>query len=343
MTRQRWSRILAVVGALAGATSVATAQEFVQIEGAACATPPVLHCPDKDCTGDRVINQGPVVEMKTRRTYFLDYPCDLKAGEKVTFVLNLHGGGSYGNWQRHYFPIMDLKEKYRLVVATPNSPVRVWSDADDAYLHNVVNAVYEQFGKKNVAIDAFWFAGHSQGGMTSHRLVCSDFFKDKVDGMLILSGGRIGRAAPPPDGFFPGGVRPARFASMTAAAEKLPTCDFSHIYTTGEHELSAPFPETSPWAEKYGCGKRVRRDDVVDTKAGYVFDGTRQNPGHKAWGLLPRGGKAEVFEYPDCKDGRVVADVVRMDKGHTEGLEPNVTEQLVKLMVAAKRTRASQE
>ena len=50
---------------------------------------------------------GPVVEPKTGRTYFLDYPCDLKPGEKVTLVLSLHGGGSYGNWQRHYFPILD--------------------------------------------------------------------------------------------------------------------------------------------------------------------------------------------------------------------------------------------
>ena len=79
-----------------------------------------------------VINQGNVVEMKTRRTYFLDYPCDLKKGEKVTFILSLHGGGSYGNWQRHYFPLVDYKDKHRLVIATPNSPTRVWSEADDA-------------------------------------------------------------------------------------------------------------------------------------------------------------------------------------------------------------------
>ena len=77
-------------------------------------------CPDNDCGSDRVVNQGPVVEMKTRRTYFLDYPCDLKPDEKVTFVLCLHGAGSYGNWQRHYFPIMDYKDKYRLVIATPS-------------------------------------------------------------------------------------------------------------------------------------------------------------------------------------------------------------------------------
>ena len=32
----------------------------------------------------------------------------------------------------------------------------------------------------------------------------------------------------------------------------------------------------------------------------------------------------------------MVADVVRLDKGHTEGLEPRVTEEIVKMMLAAK-------
>ena len=40
----------------------AAAQDAVRLVGATCATPPILHCPDKDCPSDRVINQGPVVE-----------------------------------------------------------------------------------------------------------------------------------------------------------------------------------------------------------------------------------------------------------------------------------------
>jgi hypothetical protein len=31
----------------------------------------------------------------------------------------------------------------------------------------------------------------------------------------------------------------------------------------------------------------------------------------------------------------VVADIVRLDKGHTEGLEPRVAEEIVKLMLSA--------
>ena len=36
----------------------------------------------------------------------------------------------------------------------------------------------------------------------------------------------------------------------------------------------------------------------------------------------------------------MVADVVRLDKGHTEGLEPKVTEELIKLMVSASGGKA---
>jgi triacylglycerol esterase/lipase EstA (alpha/beta hydrolase family) len=45
----------------------------------------------------------------------------------------------------------------------------VWSANDDEYLQNIVTLVYEQLGKKS--IKAFWLVGHSQGGMTSNRLV----------------------------------------------------------------------------------------------------------------------------------------------------------------------------
>ena len=58
--------------------------------------------------------------------------------------------------------------------------------------------------------------------------------------------------------------------------------------------------------------------------------------------LMAGPGKARMYVYPGCKDGRVVADVVRVDKGHTEGLEPNVTEAIVKLMLSAKGGKIQQ-
>jgi hypothetical protein len=318
---------------LVGVAVTANAQDKpIQFTGAPCVAPPPLHCPDKDCPGDRVINQGNVVEMKTRRSYFLDYPCDLKAGEKVTFILNLHGGGSYGNWMRHYFPLLDFKDKYRLVVATPNSPTRAWSQADDEYLKNIVTSVYEQLG--NDAVKAFWLAGHSQGGQTSNRLLLTDFFRDRLTGWVSLSGGRLGSKredirAPIP------GTPPRASATLAAYAENLPSFPFSHIYEAGEHEFtSAGLPESSLWAQRLNCGKREQRSDVIDTKAGYVYDGSGTRPPSKVWGLNPSPGTAQVFVYSNCKAGHVVADVVRLAKGHTEGLEPNITEEIVKLMVS---------
>jgi hypothetical protein len=366
-------RSFLVIAIFAAFGVYAAAQQPVQFSGAPCVDPPVMHCPDKDCGGDRMINEGPVVEMKTRRTYFLDYPCDMKQGEKVTFILSLHGAGSYGNWQRNYFPLMDYKDKYRLVIATPNSPTRVWSGADDEYLQNIVTSVIGQIGRENVK--AFWLVGHSQGGMTSNRIVRTDFFKDKVDGWLSLSGGRLGgnpgragsfgppRAAPgatpatpsgvatpaTPSGVAtpaapPGGVTAASMASAMAALRELPSGDFSFLYETGQREMDDKgIPETSEWAAKYKCGPRHKDQEIVDSKAGYVYDGTRQTPPNPSWGLLPAPGKAQVYTYANCENGRVVADIVRIDKGHTEGLEPKVTEELVKLMVSAKGGKLQQK
>jgi pimeloyl-ACP methyl ester carboxylesterase len=330
--------------ALLFALSAYAEDKFVAIQGAQCATPAPLHCPASQCEGPLIMNGGPVVEMKTRRPYFLDDPCDLKPGEKVMFVLSLHGGGSYGNWQRHYFPLMDFKEKYRLVVATPNSPIRRWTEVDDAYLQNIVDFVTAQIGKDN--IKSFWLVGHSQGGATSNRIVRTDYFKNRVDGFLSLSGGRIGGSPGRAD--FTKSIRPegaptpavpaatARPQTTQVAAPTLPDGNFSHIFSTGRREVDDKgIPETSEWAAKYGCGARGAAREVTDANPGYIYDGSRINEMRPAWGLLPAGGKAQIFAFPNCKEGRVVADVARLEKGHTEGYEPAITEELIKMMLSA--------
>lgn len=281
---------------------------------------------------------GPVTEPKTGRTFLLDYPCDLKAGEQVTFILSLHGGGSNNNWQRRYFPAYDYKDQRRLVIATPYSPTRSWSENDDVYLQNIVSAMIDTLGKNR--IKAFWLAGHSQGGSTSVRLICTDFFKEKVDGFLSLSGGRVDHH--PRGGGGRAGPAPLAAGEKPPPPRELPACDFSHIYETGEHELQMALSSTSPWADKYGCRPRVRQPDVVDTQPGQVHDGSRQDPGTKQWGLLPRPGTAQVWLYPGCRDGKVVADVVRLDKGHTEGLEPKVTDAILGLMLSARGGKMQQ-
>ena len=332
---------LALLGALAATPALAR-----DIGGVTCTTPPPARCEGEACSSSGALAElGNAIDAKTGRKFFLDYPCDLKPGEKVTFILNIHGAGSIANWERHYFPAADYVGKHRLVVATPTAAtmgsmgpagagVRRWAPAaDDEHLQNITDYVFDAFGKTSVR--SMWLAGHSQGGFTSNRIVCSDFFKGKVDGWLSLSGGRIGQAPfsprfgpPKPDGSPPDPRPPG----AGPPASSIPACDFSHIYTTGEYEILG-LPTTSPWADKYACGPRVRRKDVVDAKAGYVWDYART--GYKVWGMKARPGTAEVFVYPKCRGGRVVADVVRMDKGHTEGLEPKVTEALVKMIVSA--------
>ncbi len=316
-----------------GMSAAAIAHAGADKMGSGCHAQPRYACPDaKDCPADARTFLGDASEKKSGRKFFLDYPCDLKSGEKVTFILNLHGAGSIGNWQRSYFPAVDYKEKYRLVIATPTAltdqPTRRWMpEADDDYLHGIVDQVIAEFGRKN--IKSFWLAGHSQGGMTSRRIVCSDYFKDKVDGFFSLSGGRVGSPPRPPVAPVAGATPPA----MPPPASL--TCDFSHIFDIGELEAaSATATDTSEWADKYQCGKRVRKDDVVDEKAGYVT-ATDQSRG-PSWGTTARPGTAQVFEFLKCKDGRIVVDVIRMNKGHTEGLEPKITEHIVKYMLSAK-------
>lgn len=284
-----------------------------------------------------------MVDEKSGRKCFVDYPDDLGDEEEVTFLLNLHGGGSSGHWQREYFPAYDLVGPYRLIVATPTAktaePSRHWhAEADDEYLVDLVEAVFSRFGLSRIR--SFWLVGHSQGGATSHRLLSQDFFGDRVDGWLSLSGGRLGPAERA-ENFGPPYSEEERermqaFFARRRLFEPPPplTADFSFIYATGEHEI-ASLPETSPWAERYGAGARVERPDVVDAVAGKIHDGRWGDNGTKSWGRDPRPGTAKIYVFPEARDGRVIADVVRLDKGHTEGLEPKVTEELVKLVISA--------
>ncbi|MDH5675909.1 MAG: alpha/beta hydrolase [Myxococcales bacterium] len=284
------------------------------------------------------------VDEKTGRKFFLEYPEDLKPDERVVFLLNLHGGGSHGVWQRKYFPAIDYKDRYRLVVATPSAATRKpfarWVDeADDEHLQNIVEQVVAKFGAERIA--SFWLVGHSQGGMTSNRLLRTDYFAERVDGWLSLSGGRIG-GIELPKSFFPpakdGQAPPSRPRIREGGARpgvaSVPEADFSFIFATGEHEI-VKLPEASPWAEKYAAGARVRQPDIVDEEAGQVYDTTRAGRSTKGWGFEPGPGTAELYIYPGARDGRVIADVVRLNKGHTEGLEPRITEELVKLIVSA--------
>src|SRR5207237_31763 len=163
--------------------------EAKDVGGVACTNPPPARCDGEACV-PALADLGNATDAKTGRKFFLDYPCDLKPGEKVVFVLNLHGAGSIGNWQRHYFPAVA--------------------------------------------------------------------FKDKVDGFLSLSGGRVGAApfvarfGPPKADGTPPEPRPAA-VSAAMMRDPAPACDYSHIFEVGQYEIDS-LPATSPVAERFGCG-----------------------------------------------------------------------------------------
>ena len=277
-----------------------------------------------------MIEERPI-DTKTDRKFFLDYA---EGDGELTFILNLHGGGSAGVWQRGYFPAHNFADAYRLVVAATaltDTPMRFWTaEADDEHIKSVCETVFTRFD-----VSSFWLAGHSQGGMTSRRLLADPYFADRVDGFLSLSGGRFGQA-PMAEDFGPPrppGSPPPPFRRAGFEPPPLPDADLSFIYATGEHEIKE-LPATSPWAERYGAGARVRLPDVVDTEPGQVHDG-RWETFKPSWGREARPGTAQVFVYPNARDGRVIADIVRIDKGHTEGLEPKITEELIKMIVGA--------
>lgn len=282
------------------------------------------------------------VDEQTGRKFYLDAPEELPRGKQLTFLLNLHGGGSVGHWQREYFPAYDYKDRYNLVIATPSAatkePARRWvGEADDEHLRNIVTHVYEKYGTD--AIRAFWLVGHSQGGMTSNRLLGDEFFKSRVDGWLSLSGGRIGPIELPESFFAPFGNRRPRMPGSGDDGPRpgravMPDADISFIFATGEHEM-VELPDTSPWAEKYHAGPRERLPDVIDTEPGKIHDTMREGNSNASWGLTARPGTAEIYVYPNADGGRMIADIVRLDKGHTEGLEPNITEEIIKLIVSA--------
>jgi pimeloyl-ACP methyl ester carboxylesterase len=151
--------LIGLLGLVAGS---ALAQEAHTLLNVDCDAPPRWHCSERDCLGAVVTRPGDTVEPQTRRTFFLDCPAGYEPGDEVSILLSLHGGGSYANWQRDYFPAMDVKDKCNPVVLMPGSPYRAWSAADDEYLHNIVDLVVATVGKENV--QNFILAGHSQGG-----------------------------------------------------------------------------------------------------------------------------------------------------------------------------------
>ncbi len=125
-----WHTVSVVAGLLTTLIGPSVDAQHTQIAGVTCASPPPLHCPEANCPRELIAHPGNAILPQSNRAFFLDYPCDLKPADTVTFVLNLHGGGSIGNWERHYFPIMVKRFAVGLIALWMIAPVRASGPSD---------------------------------------------------------------------------------------------------------------------------------------------------------------------------------------------------------------------
>ena len=199
-----------------------------------------------------------------RPQILLDYPCDLKPGEKVVFILNIHGAGSIGNWQRHYFPAMDYKEKYRLVVATPTAATgraacACWvGEADDAHLQNIADLVFETVRQAEHQV---LLAGRPQPGR-------HDLQPHRLHRLLQGQGGRLAqpvrrphRPAGPRPRLRPAAGHPATAAAGPSGARPRRHADLRHQLHLHhrQHEIVSLPEHLALGGTSSGAGARERR------------------------------------------------------------------------------------
>lgn len=129
------------------------------------------------------------------RDMIVDYPCNKREGAPVTFILNLHGTTPVEQhfYQWGYFSAWKHVATHNLVIVTPSSVVTQWGNGDmgvdEPYLLKTVDWVYATFGTK-FDIRAMWVGGHSWGSAYTARFGCLEAIKDKVKGLILMSGAR---------------------------------------------------------------------------------------------------------------------------------------------------------
>jgi hypothetical protein len=172
----------------------------------------------------------------TGRKFFLDDPDDLKDGEEVVFILNLHGGGSVGMWQHEYFPAYQFRNQYRLVVATPgrNKEPRGAGSRPTTRPANIVEYVFDRYGVQRIG--SFWLA--ATAGRHDVQTAPGNGLLQAARGRMAepQAAGRVGarrqrraswgarpRVPPPGQGPVPG---PAA----------IPDCEMSFIFAIGQHD-----------------------------------------------------------------------------------------------------------
>lgn len=237
------------------------------------------------------------------RDVVLSYPCNKHEGANVTFILNLHGtmpDEGLKLYQHGYFSAHTLVSSHNLIVASPKSVVSQWGNGDNGvdrpHLMEVIKYVYDNFGSK-YNITSMWVGGHSWGAMFAKTFVCDPELKDKVRGVIGMSGG----AALPGGGLRGGG-------GMVT-----PNCSdyIGQIHTVGDMDSVKGNPDQSAAASKHGCGAKAAAKDL--------------------------GNNQLVEEWPDCDPGWVHENITMGAHSHTTPINPEVVKHIVEKIKATEK------
>jgi hypothetical protein len=233
------------------------------------------------------------------RELVVDYPCGKNEGAHMTVIINLHGTlimNAPWQYQRGYFAAYKLATSHNLIVVQPHS-ASMRSDgaqwgvmdngADLPHLLEVIDWVYKSFSK--FQIRGLWIAGHSQGSMYAKTFACNEMIKDRVRGVVGMSGGAFGVGSS-----FGGTGMNAGCAARV-----------SQIHTVGDAEAGTTggVPDQTAAAMAHGCGAKMGPTDL--------------------------GNNQLVTSWPNCSPGWTHFNVTMGAHEHTTSINPEVVKYII--------------
>jgi hypothetical protein len=272
---------------------------------------PVVAIPEVACGGPKGgFGLGTANLKIDDREVIFTYPCNKHEGANVTFLLLLHGTNANEATKAYihgYFAAHPLTNSHNLIVATPKSRASQWGNTtenpaaseDKPHLAHVIDFVYEKFATK-FNITSMWVGGHSWGAMYAKRFVCDESIKEKVRGVIGMSGGATA-------------VGGRGFGSSGGDIVATPNCaDYiSQIHTMGDMDSVAGLPDQTAAASKHGCGAKKPAVDL--------------------------GNMQMMEEWPACMPGWVHENITMGAHTHTTSVNPEVVKHVVDKIKATEK------
>jgi hypothetical protein len=227
----------------------------------------------------------------------LTYPCDKHEGAHVTVILLLHGTMATEQlkfYTHDYFAAYKLATSHNLIVIEPKAVGSQWGNgdngADKPHLYEVIDWVYQNFSKYQLT--GLWVAGHSWGAMYAKTFVCDDMLKQRVRGVVGMSGGTstVGGGI--------GGVLGGGGSGSSDCAARV-----SQIHTVGDMDMVTGLPDQSSAAANHGCGAKMGPTDLGDMQMESV--------------------------WPNCQPGWVHSEFTMGDHTHTTPINAPVVQNIV--------------